>query len=169
MNRNDILFSESQRFKQWWAWVILISIEGLMIYALYQQVFRNKPFGTNPTSDFGLIVGLASITLVLVAFWLIRLKTSIDNEGIHVQFFPFHLKKRHYLWETIQSLEVRRYQAILEYGGWGIRGFGRNRALNISGNMGLQIHFKNGKKLLIGTQKGDSLSLLIEKMNAKLS
>lgn len=169
MDSNMTLFSESQRFRQWWVWALLIGVEGLMIYGLNEQIFLHKSFGTNPTSDSGLIISVASITLVLISFWVIRLDTSIDDEGIHVQFFPFHLKKRHYPWETIQSIAVRNYRPIVEFGGWGIRGFGSNRALNISGSIGLQIHFKNGKKLLIGTQKGGALSLLSEKLNAKLS
>jgi hypothetical protein len=162
MESNNTLFSESQRFRQWWVWALLIGVEGLMIYGLNQQIFLKKPFGTNPTNDSGIIIGVASITLVLIAFWFIRLNTSIDNQGIHVQFFPFHLKNKSYVWKDIQSLEVRRYRPLLEFGGWGIRGIGKNRALNISGNVGLQIYFKNGKKLLIGTQKGDELRMLIE-------
>ena len=43
-------------------------------------------------------------------------------------------------------------------GGWGIK-FGlfgnkaRGNAVNISGDIGIQLELKNGKKLLIGTQK----------------
>ena len=54
-------------------------------------------------------------------------------------------------------MEIREYKPIMEYGGWGIRGFGSNRALNIKGKIGLQLVFKNGQKLLIGTQKADEI------------
>jgi len=59
---------------------------------------------------------------------------------------------------------VRKYKPLLEYGGYGIRGFGNNRALNISGNTGLQLVFKDGRKLLIGTKKGHEM---IEMLNSR--
>jgi hypothetical protein len=60
---------------------------------------------------------------------------------------------------------VRKYNAIAEYGGWGWRLglFGKGTAYNISGNEGLQLEFINGKKLLIGTQKLEALSGIVEK------
>ncbi len=165
---NNKLFTECQRFNQWWVWGILLLVEGLMIYGVIQQIVMKIPFGTNTSSDFGLILGTVSITLTVVIFRLIQLNTSIDESGIAVRFFPF-IKLRNYDWKDIESIEVRHYQPILEFGGWGIRGFRNNRALNISGTYGLQIYFKNGKKLLIGTQKAEELSLLIEKLNERLN
>ena len=78
--------------------------------------------------------------------------------------FPLHLKFRKYLWTEIETAEVRKYKPLLEYGGYGIRGFGKNRALNISGNTGFQLVFKDGRKLLIGTQKGHEM---IEMLNSR--
>nr|MBP6978828.1 hypothetical protein [Lentimicrobiaceae bacterium] len=47
------------------------------------------------------------------------------------------------------------YSTIGEYGGWGYRMGGKKAgvAYNISGNMGLQLELKNGKKILLGTKK----------------
>jgi len=42
--------------------------------------------------------------------------------------------------------------------------FGKGRALNMSGNMGLQLELKDGKKLLIGTQKFEELEQLLQKI-----
>jgi hypothetical protein len=43
----------------------------------------------------------------------------------------------------------------MEYGGWGYRVGGKKSgiAFNVSGNMGVQIELKNGKKILLGTRK----------------
>ncbi|MCQ0110186.1 hypothetical protein JGC31_01235 [Zhouia sp. CL16] len=51
--------------------------------------------------------------------------------------------------------KVIKYNPIKDYGGYGWRiGFrGKGKALNIRGNKGIQIIYKNNKKLLIGTQK----------------
>jgi len=60
---------------------------------------------------------------------------------------------------------VRRYNALSEFGGWGIR-FGSNgTAFNMSGTMGLQLEFLNRKRLLIGTNKATELTKVIEELN----
>ena len=54
---------------------------------------------------------------------------------------------------------VRKYSPIAEFGGWGYRiSFNGGPAYNIAGNMGLQIVFVSGKKLLIGTQQATAMS-----------
>lgn len=62
---------------------------------------------------------------------------------------------KHIAWHEIESISVRKYHPIREYGGWGYRtGFGKKSgAMNVKGNIGIQIVLKNNKKLLIGTQK----------------
>ncbi|MBJ2175825.1 hypothetical protein JBL43_16340 [Aureibaculum sp. A20] len=60
------------------------------------------------------------------------------------------------VWNDISKVYVRKYNAITEYGGWGFRGYifkTGGKAFNVMGNKGIQIVLKNGKKMLIGTQK----------------
>ncbi|MBK7477116.1 MAG: hypothetical protein IPI11_14350 [Haliscomenobacter sp.] len=93
----------------------------------------------------------------------IKLATSITREGILIRFSPF--VKRFIPWEEVEKAYVRTYRPILEYGGWGIRfGAGGSRAYNISGNQGLQLVLKNGKKILVGTQKTESLALVLRNL-----
>ncbi len=87
----------------------------------------------------------------------------IKTDGIYVKFFPFHMSFRHYPWDQIHKSYVRKYNPILEYGGWGLRGLGKNRALNVSGNQGLQLELEGNKRLLIGTRKPDELNNIIHK------
>lgn len=166
MNEN-ILFTENQRFKQLWIWVIIILMNGLFILGIYQQLYKGEQFGTKPMSDTGLIIGLISALLLDVLFLSFKLKTSITKENIHVQFFPFHLKSRTFLWSDVKQASVRKYKPIMEYGGWGIRGFKSNRAYNVSGKIGLQLEFKDGTKLLIGTQKGQEINDILVKLFKK--
>ena len=160
-----LLFSETQKFKQWWIWLLLLGLNGTILYGIYQQLFLDQQFGNKPMSDVSLIVTGIFISLLTIVFLLFKLETHIKEDGIYVRFFPIHLSFRFYAWESISKLEVREYKPISEFGGWGLRGFGKNRALNISGNIGLQIEFKDGKKLLIGTTKSDELSDVIHRMN----
>ena len=54
---------------------------------------------------------------------------------------------------SIARAEAVVYRPIRDYGGWGIRGFGRRRALNARGNHGVLHHRgRDGSTLLIGSQ-----------------
>lgn len=155
----EIIFSEKQKPRQWWLWIVMSGINGIFIFGIYQQVYLGKAFGNNPRSNTGLLIMAALIFLLTVLLTNISLETRISSEGIYVRFFPFHLKHKFFGWKQISKAYLRTYAPLKEYGGWGIRkGFGATgSAYNISGNAGLQIEFINGKKLLIGTGKPEEL------------
>ncbi len=107
------------------------------------------------------ITMLIVIGLILMVFFL-TLKTKIDKEKIEITFRPLINKPKIYKWSDIERAYVRKYKPIWEYGGWGIRYRWNSRAYNVSGNYGLQLHLKSGKKVLIGTQKPGELSKFLE-------
>ena len=163
---NEIIFKEKQRFKQWWLWLILLGTNGLFFFGIVKQVINGQQFGDKPMSDTGLILATGLIILVTLLFITFRLDTIIKNDGIYVRFFPFHIKFKHYPWDTLTKSVVRQYSAIAEYGGWGLRLglFGKGTAFNVSGNKGLQLEFVNSKKLLIGTNKAEQLTEILNKI-----
>jgi hypothetical protein len=154
-----ILFSERQRFRQWWLWVILFGVNALFLYGVFQQLVRKHPFGDDPISDAGLLIISG---LVLAGSGLLAcstMETRIQADGIYIKFFPFHWSFRHYPWPSISRAFIRQYSAIADYGGWGIRFgiFGKGKAFNVSGNKGLQLEFDDKRKLLIGTRRPEEL------------
>ena len=163
---NEILFSEQQRFKQWWFWLIFLGIDTLFLVGVYKQIIRGQQFGDKPMSNEGLIIITIIVVLLTVAFALIKLETQVKHDGIYVRFFPFRISFKHYPWDSISSSFVRKYRPLVEYGGWGVRFsvFGSGTAYNVSGNIGLQLIFTNKKKLLIGTKKPDQLTEVLNKI-----
>ncbi len=159
---SDILFIERQRFTQWWLWLILLGILGYHFYSIFNLLAAERNLMTNP----GLLISTAIIGLISLLLLGVRLETQINSEGIHVRLFPFHLSFRNYPWTSIKKSFVRQYEPIGEFGGWGIRFglFHGGRAFNMSGNMGLQLEFNDGGKLLIGTNKPDELKRVIERL-----
>ena len=98
-------------------------------------------------------LGLGVMTLTMALLSSLKLYTRMDAMGVHFRMRPFHFKEQTIAWEDIDQIHVRKYSPILEYGGWGMR-YGRNgKAFNVRGNYGIQIVKKNGKKVLIGTQR----------------
>lgn len=163
---NKILFTERQRFRQWWLWLILLGINGLFLFGIFKQVIGGQKFGDKPMSDVGLLIGTGFAFLLTLLFFNFRLDTLIKNDGIYVRFFPFHLKFKYYPWDILTKSCVRSYSAITEYGGWGLRLglFGNGTAFNVSGNKGLQLEMKSNAKLLIGTNKADELTAVLNKI-----
>ena len=160
-----ILFNEQQRFKQWWLWLILLGINATLLFGLYNQLFNNSQFGDKPMDDSTLLIVSILTLAISVLFFCFRLDTRIDEEGVYVRFFPFHLSYRHYSWESISNAAVRQYNPISEYGGWGLRLGMFGKAYNVSGNYGLQLIFPDRQKLLIGTGKPEKLKKALEKLD----
>ena len=156
------VFSETQKFNQWWIYVILglVTIPFITSFA-YQEV-TGKSIGNHPMNNNEYFFTIAIICLVNCLFLFMRLQTKIDTHGIHVRFFPFKFNYGHYKWSEIEKISVRRYDPMSEYGGWGIRYcFNNGKVLTTSGNWGIQIEAKNGKKILIGTQKSQEAEIAI--------
>ncbi|MCB9251887.1 MAG: hypothetical protein H6605_05430 [Flavobacteriales bacterium] len=158
--KKDILFSETQKFRQIWLWLILLGINGLFIFGIYKQAVLEETFGNDPIKTAGLVVSSAITIALSVLFMNFRLDTNIREDGIYVRFFPFHFKFKHYPWDVLSKSFVRTYSPIKEYGGWGLRFglMGKGNAYNVSGNQGLQLEFKDKRKLLIGTKKPHELT-----------
>ncbi|APG66435.1 hypothetical protein LPB136_06055 [Tenacibaculum todarodis] len=76
-------------------------------------------------------------------------------------------------WKEIEKAHVRTYDPITEYGGWGLKGGAfwnkkNGKAINISGDIGIQLELKNGKKLLIGTQKENEANQVLKTYQDKI-
>ena len=147
----------------------LLSVVIPFSYGVYSQEILDKPFGDNPMSTPGLIVtGIISLLIVggiVILFFTARLKTRITNEALYVLFPPFINKWKKYEPKEIKNYEVRAFKAKREYGGYGIKKRRKHGlSYSISGNLGLQLYFMNGKKLLIGTQKKQAIEHAMGKL-----
>jgi len=163
------VFKEKQKFTQWWLWILNLGILLIPIYGIVQQVIYKKSFGDSPMSDIGLFIFLFFMILFNYFFWILELETTIDENGIHYRFPPLRSKLKTIPWNAIKKAYIRKYNPVLEYGGWGVK----RGARNVKGNIGLQLELKNGKKLLIGTQKKDEMERVLktytEKLNTKIT
>lgn len=155
------LFLEVQGFTQWWLWVIIYGVLGSLFYSTYQSYeVTGSIFQTDTLS-----LVLMSI-LLPVLFYSLKLKTRITSDGIYVRFVPFHWKEKFISFSELSDCYVRQYSPIGEFGGWGIKyGLGgAGKVYNVSGNMGLQLVFKNGSKLLIGSQRSDEIQKVLSEL-----
>jgi hypothetical protein len=162
------VFKEQQRFTQTWLIVLLaISVIVPIVIIINEYLDENTTMSSN---EFILTLGGILVSVTFIFFF--QLKTRIDEFGIHYQFFPFHLSMKTIHWKEINTATVRTYDPIGEFGGWGIKGGlfwdkSKGKCINISGDIGIQLIFKDGKKLLIGTQKKEEATQVLKTYNTK--
>lgn len=155
--KEKLLFLEKQKFNQLWLWIILIIANVIGAITFYRELVQSTQENQKLVLFYFLLLVLVSILV-----YSITLTTKITEKEIRIQFFPFHLKERIYLFSDLDKAEVVQYNPLLDYGGWGIRYGIKGKAFNIRGNKGLKITFKSNKKRLIGTQKPEELKKIID-------
>jgi len=147
------LFIENQRFNQWWLWVLLTTSLAVPVILLFKEA----------TAKSGGFSGIIIIVLVIILFVIMQLKTTITQQNIQLTYFPF-------VWKTINLADIETMK-VINYGfvgGWGIRLWtSYGTVYNVRGNKGLHIKLKNGKQLVIGTQKPQELERVVQQLNTK--
>lgn len=161
-----MVYEEKQSMKQLWWVLIPTSISIIMVFTFW--LGADDPAEKQELLTALIITLVVELAVVLLFFSMI-LRTRVDSKGVTFSFKPF-LRNKNYTWADIEKVWVRKYKPIREYGGWGFRGSffgGKGKAYNVWGNKGLQLHLKNGKKVLIGTQKHEELAVFLKRLKEK--
>lgn len=120
-------------------------------------------------SDSSFVYFFLTILALSLFSMSLELRMRIDESGIQVKFFPFHWSYKKHRWEAIEKCYVRSSSPISEFGGWGLRyslgGYGK--AYTLYEYEGIQIDFKNGKKLFIGSRKATEIQTIINQIFTK--
>ena len=155
MDEVNVFFSENQRFRQWWLWVILIGLT--LFWAILIVINSELIFFVIPlVIDLGLIVFMYSIELV----------TEVTSGGLKIKLWPFHRSWIVFPFAEMEGVEEVKYRPIRDYGGWGIR-YGifdklHAKAYTVSGNRGVMLSMKGGSKFLIGSKLSSDLHSCIK-------
>lgn len=139
---DPVIFEETQPFDQSFIWILL----GIQVIAIL------LPLILTGQAWWVILMGAGAMVMTLSLMSSLKLRTRIDDEGIHYRMVPFHLKEKKIRWDEMDQAHVRTYSPIAEYGGWGVRYGRKGTAFNVRGTVGIQIVKKNGKRILIGTQ-----------------
>lgn len=157
------LFREEQRPRQWWIWVVVLAVAGLTWWTFIRQMVLGQPVGEEPLPTWAawlmfLVVGVG----LPVAAAQLKLVLDVTAEQVTIRFAP--LTRRVIPMAEIEEAVARTYDPIKEYGGWGIKGWSRrNMAYNMSGNRGVELTLRDGRQVMLGSQRADELERAIEK------
>ena len=157
MKVERIRFEEFQQFREAWHWILLLGIPlGIMFFVASVMAYDGK---ANAIPGVLALIVLITLLLALLMYFA-RLKVRVTDHELRIVFVPF-LSRRIPLNE-IENSEAITY-AWADSGGWGVHysftGYGW--AYNVSGHRGVAIRLKNGKRLLIGSQRADELASAI--------
>ncbi len=160
----DIIFHEEQKFSKWIYLLVLLmivfSVGIIVVVQITESAKGNPPDKGEFLSVF--LFGIGVPAAIAILFAVLKLETQVRSDGLYVRFFPIHINFKRFSSEDLSEAYARQYMPMSEYGGWGIKGYGKNKAYNARGNEGVQLVFNNGKRLLIGSQKAQELEEAIQ-------
>ncbi|AFM05093.1 hypothetical protein Fleli_2739 [Bernardetia litoralis DSM 6794] len=103
-------------------------------------------------NSINLITAFSTAGVLILITALLNLKTKVFAESIKITMFPFLINKT-IKKEDILKVEDVKYNPILNWGGWGIKINFKGIAYNMYGNRGVKLTMKNGRIILLGSQK----------------
>ncbi len=87
MDGSNAYFTETQRFRQPWLWLIIVAVDIMIIFGIVSEMQKTKS-----DARATLIFAAAIATVTILLFLILRLDTKITAEGINYRFFPFQFK-----------------------------------------------------------------------------
>lgn len=171
---DKILYTEEQKFSNPGLWIFTTAVFTIAIapeaIAIFKVAFLDQQSGKGDESLASMIVLLLVLLAMFIAtiilFRYMKLVIEVRSDGLYYKYPPFILKMTSFRKGEIENFKVRTYKPIREFSGWGIKysWTGAGRAITVKGKTGLQLYLKNGKKVLLGTQRGDALLRAMHKM-----
>ena len=157
-------FEEKQKLELWWLY-ILVGLETVVVGSI---LFLDKGGMSFDKLKKIFFVPIFGILLPYIAVYFVTqnsLSLKVNQTGITYRYWPF-TKQRSISWTQIVNLYLRKYDALGEYGGWGVKHrlwfkFSDKAYIFNDKNIGLQVELSNGKKILFSTNKSEELNLFL--------
>lgn len=147
-------FHEEQTFSRWIPAAILALIGIPVGAAAVESLFRPDVF-------FPSVGAIALFVPIGILFFLTRLVVDVTSDEIRI---AFHLlwPTRHIRLEDIARAHATAYNALADYGGWGVRlGLRRGWAFNTGGTEGVLVETNDGTRIMIGSRRPRQLEAAI--------
>jgi len=147
-------YHESQRFHT--------AILGVLIavFVVVSVVTVVEVVAGRPAEVWLVVVGPLVVLLVALLLSLSHLDVDVTDDGLTVAF-RYVWPARRIVFSEIVGLEVRRYNPLLEYGGWGVRLGPKGWGYMTGGNEGVQLRLRKGLPVLIGSARPRELEAAI--------
>ena len=184
MNKDEILFYEVQ--PSWRKWSVILIVTPTLIVSVWAliEMFAGR-MDFHPVA----IVIFLLFSFVIYFTTFSKMKTIVTSTGIYVKNTDWLKIMRSdsifFAWEAIEKMRIYkhkkfRFQNIITLF-WALviillpysssdkekESEKNDDTFVVSGNIGLQLVLKDGRKILIGTNKVEELKEVINKLNSK--
>jgi len=158
-------FEEKQNLNLWWLY-ILLGLDAVIVLSIVLFDKGGMDFRALKQAYFAPLLAVLLPFLVIFVIQKNKLSLKITPEGIFYRYFPFQLKAKLLEWQNIERVYLNKFDALGDYGGWGVRyrlwfKFNDKAYILNDKEQGLQIEFKNGKRLLFSSNKLEELELFL--------
>ena len=165
-----MLFTEKQQLNLWWLYLIL-GAEAVIMGTIF--VYEQKGLTFEALANIYFIPVWAILLPFAIIFVVNKsvFRFEIDENGIRYRYFPF-VRRKSISWDEVLVVYLRKYDALGEYGGWGVKTrlwFKlKDKAFIFNDqNIGLQFELVKRKKLLFSTSKREELQLFLLNLKQK--
>lgn len=172
MSKKDkVLFYEMQYIRQFKLLFILMLALLIWMFVIAGFLIQDLLIKPEVIDWFEVTIGFAGVGFGIVLLthlcFFTRMITEVTPKGLFIRFIPFHFRIKEIDLKKVESVEAKQYRPIMEYGGWGIRMGWKKKAYNVFGNKGVEIVYKEGYKLLIGSQRAEELAEAVKSIMKK--
>lgn len=162
----ETLYNEKQTMRMWWVWLITISIAVFMWWGAYVQLIQGIPFGTKPPNNtFMIILWILFGVLFPLFMYTTDLWIHVNVEEIQLYSTNRIVFNKRIPIASIKKASIKEYNPLVDYGGWGNRGFGKKKAYTMDGNVGVLFELMDDSSILVGTRNPENFLIAVQ--NAK--
>ena len=152
-----MLYHEAQPLRPGHVRVVLAMPPAALLFMAIRQMVFHHPWTHPPMSDGGLLFLTVLLWAVYLRLITVRLVTDLDRHELSVGLKGLW-RKTNLPVSEIRSATPVRYDPAADFGGYGIRSGPRGVAYIASGNGGVQLELRDGRKILVGSQYPEALA-----------
>lgn len=157
-----MIFRETQKFGQSSLRVLLAIPPVLVLLLLIWQVGLGHRWGRHPMTNGEIVFLFVILALLYARLSTVRLSIVVGESEIRVALKGAFWRTR-IAGDEIESARVAHYDALRDYGGYGVRVSKRGRAYIAGGDGGALLALTDGRQILLGSQKPEELTEAIRK------
>jgi hypothetical protein len=157
------LFREEQPLGQLRLRLLLAVPPLFFLFLIVWQVWLGHPWGKRPMSNGGVIFLFVLLSLLYARLVTVKLTTEVFAGEIRVTLRGAFWRRR-IPGASIRSAKVVSYDALRDYGGYGIRSGRLGRAYIAGGTQGVLLMLSGPEQVLIGSGRPLKLFGAIERM-----
>ncbi|MCX6650973.1 MAG: DUF6141 family protein [Methanomassiliicoccales archaeon] len=157
-----VRFRELKYYRPWWFVLIILLASGLAWWAAVTQLVMGEPWGNNPASDEFVLVFFIGFGILFPLIMFNMHLTITVSDAVYIKLWPFMPRARMLSPRDIDSYQAMDYDPLSDYGGWGIKGTASDRAYNVSERRGVKFNLRDGRKVMIGSQRAEQLKMSVD-------